>query len=201
MTANGKTQTEPTSFGIDGVEVETGDHVCCFYSGAKQRDDILHAYLRAGLRAGDKCICLIDSAEPDSLRQDLAEDGTTEQAPDQLDIQSAAEAYLEDGRFSSDHMIGFLEETMNAALNGGHYSAARAAGEMSWVLKEPPGSDELFAYESAINGFVRRYPQLLLCMYDLDLFGGGMIVEAIKTHPKVLVGGQISENPWYVSPA
>lgn len=33
----------------------------------------------------------------------------------------------------------------------------RAVGEMSWVLRNPPGADELFGYEAAINDFAPRY--------------------------------------------
>lgn len=36
-------------------------------------------------------------------------------------------------------------------------------------------------------------------MYGLEEFGGGMLVEAIKTHPKILLEGMLIENPWFLN--
>ncbi len=37
-------------------------------------------------------------------------------------------------------------------------------------------------------------------MYDTAKFGGDMIVDIVRTHPVVLVGGVLQENPFYVPP-
>jgi hypothetical protein len=185
-------ESEVFSFGIPGVDVRPGDHICCFYRGEQERDNVLLPFLRAGIEGGDKCICLIDGAEPADIERDVGRD-----TGDELDVRRATEAYLHEGRFSRERMIGFLDETMQAVFDSGGYRLARAAGEMTWVLRKPPGVDELFDYERRINGFAPKFPQVLLCMYDLDLFGGGMLIDAIKTHPKVLVDGLLVENPWY----
>jgi hypothetical protein len=68
---------------------------------------------------------------------------------------------------------------------------------MTWVLPGPPGADEMFAYEAALNDFAPRYPQVLLCMYDLQRFGAGMLVDAVATHPRLLIGSLLMENPWF----
>jgi DcmR-like sensory protein len=68
---------------------------------------------------------------------------------------------------------------------------------MSWVLEEPPGAGGLFAYKKAISDFAPRYPQALLCMYDRRRFNGGMLFEAVKSHPKILFNNCLIENYWY----
>jgi hypothetical protein len=45
-----------------------------------------------------------------------------------------------------------------------------------------------------------RYHQVILCLYDIDRFGGGIVVDMLKTHPRVLLGGAVLENPFYLSP-
>ncbi|MGE0295070.1 MAG: MEDS domain-containing protein [Pseudonocardia sp.] len=176
--------------------ITSGDHICCFYSGADERDRILRAYLRAGLRHGDKCICLIDSTEPHVVRRQVEDEGVAA-ASDQLVVEPAGPAYLRNGgRFSPDIMIEYLDETIGAALATDAFRFVRTVGEMSWVLREPPASEELFTYEAAINRFAPRYPQALLCMYDLRRFGGGMLVDAMTTHPKLLIGNLLVQNPW-----
>lgn len=43
------------------------------------------------------------------------------------------------------------------------------------------------------------FPQVILCFYDLDLFGGDLIIPMIKSHPKVWMAGTLVENPYYLS--
>src|SRR6478672_6969538 len=37
-----------------------GDHICALYRGPAERIELMSPYLQAGLRAGDKCLCLIN---------------------------------------------------------------------------------------------------------------------------------------------
>jgi hypothetical protein len=41
---------------------------------------------------------------------------------------------------------------------------------------------------------------VFLCLYELDRFGGDVLVDVLKTHPKVLFGGMILDNPYYLAP-
>jgi hypothetical protein len=71
---------------------------------------------------------------------------------------------------------------------------------MTWSLRDLPGVHELAAYESQLNEFMPRYPQVILCLYDIDQFGGGIVVDMIKTHPKILMSSMVVENPFYLTP-
>ena len=184
--------------GIDGIDLEPGDHICCFYSGLDERDRILLSYLRAGVRDGDKCVCLIDATDSEAMRVKI--DHRHQASPKQLVIEAATNAYLHQGRFSHDYMVGYLAETVNTALVSDRFPFVRAVGEMSWVLEEPLGADELFIYERAINDFAPRYPQALLCMYGWRRFSGGMLFEAVKIHSKILLNNCLIENFWYMAP-
>lgn len=59
---------------------------------------------------------------------------------------------------------------------------------------------EFFEYESSINQLQAQIPVLLMCMYDLGLFGTSMLVDVMRTHPKVLVGTTVLDNPDYLTP-
>ena len=42
---------------------------------------------------------------------------------------------------------------------------------------------------------------MLLCFYDLEQFSNGeILLEILRTHPTVLLSGQLLDNPWYVEP-
>jgi hypothetical protein len=40
----------------------------------------------------------------------------------------------------------------------------------------------------------------VICAYDLSKFGASVVIDAMRTHPVVIVGGLLHENPFYVSP-
>ncbi len=64
----------------------------------------------------------------------------------------------------------------------------------------PPGRDDLFLYESALNHAVQKMPAILMCLYDLQKFGAEMLVEVLRTHPKVLLDRTVIDNPHYRHP-
>jgi hypothetical protein len=47
---------------------------------------------------------------------------------------------------------------------------------------------------------VPRYPQVLLCLYDLDRFSRDLLVDILKTHPMVLMGSTVLEHLYYLHP-
>ena len=193
---------ETVGLGFGDIETSVGAHICAFYKGQQDRDDLLIPYLEEGIRNGEKCICLIDSSGPeeiwDHLSCDHEENG--DGAP-QVEVLRSTESYLRSGRFNTDEMIGWLTENVTAALATDSFPLVRAAGEMSWALKAFPGVGELFYYESQLNKYTARIPQqVLFCMYDLDRVSGSMVIDAMRTHPRVLVGGLLFENPYYVDP-
>ena len=55
--------SDTIELGIPGLSLDVGDHVCAFFGGAAERDAILEAYLGAGLRSGDKCLCVLDNSQ------------------------------------------------------------------------------------------------------------------------------------------
>jgi hypothetical protein len=82
----------------------------------------------------------------------------------------------------------------------GGYHRVRVIAEMTWVLRQPAGADQLMDYESEVNRFAPRFPQVLLCLYDIAQFGGGIILDLLRTHPKVLLGGTLIDNPNFLTP-
>jgi DNA-binding CsgD family transcriptional regulator len=190
------------SLGIPGAgDVRPGTHVCALYSGPQERDGLLLPFLREGIREGDKCLCLIDDVEPARLRQQVEAAGISSwpQRADQLDIDHASSVYLQAGEFSVAHMTSFLATSLSKACEE-EFPLLRAAGEMSWVLPMPVGADDFFVYESAVNDVVAEAPAIFMCLYDLQRFSVQMLVDVLQTHPHVLLGNSVIENPLYLTP-
>lgn len=194
--------TITVSMGIPGLdEIRPGTHMCALYSGPAERDRLLFPFLREGIREGDKCLCLIDDPEVASLVRDRVEGrpgGDKPRRTEQLDVDRTSDAYLESGRFSVEHMRSFLSGRMIRAAES-DFPMLRAVGEMSWVLPQPGGAKDFFVYESAVNQIVEDMPAVFMCMYDLQGFGVSMLVDVLRTHPKVLLDRTVLDNPHYLT--
>jgi hypothetical protein len=187
--------------GIGGVDVRPGDHICGIYADDRQRDELVSPFLEAGLRAGDKCICVVDAVDPreviDSLDRDV--DAHARADTKQLEVVRAADAYLRSGRFSPAETVGFWKSAISDVMYDGRFDVVRAVE--TWSLRDVvPETGELMALEAEMNQFLPLYPQVILCLYDLGRFGGGIVVDLLRTHPKVLLGGMVIENPHFLPP-
>jgi DNA-binding CsgD family transcriptional regulator len=189
--------TLTVTMGIPGLhEVGPGTHICALYSSQAERDNLLFPFLRAGIREGDKCLCLIDDPEPAVVRDQVErqQNGHQQRRSEQLDIDRTSDVYLHAGRFSVDHMVSFLAGSLNRAAES-DFPLLRAAGEMSWMLPQPGAAEDFFVYESAVTKIVEDQPAVFMCMYDLQRFGVSMLVDVLKTHAMVLLEGMVLENP------
>jgi hypothetical protein len=196
----GAHMTHSIALGLDRLSISPGSHICALFRGIEERDQILVPFLREGLRSGDKCMCIIDQGAEEVRVAVGAGDGGGAADTDRLTIRSSKTTYLRRGMFSTQEMLDFWDETVGAAINRDRYPFVRSAGETTWTLKELPGLYDFMTYEAELNRFVSRYPQVILCLYDLDSFSGQILIDILKTHPRVLMGGTVLENLHYMEP-
>lgn len=202
MDGDGAVTGPSITMGRPGVSVMPGDHICAFYRGATQRDEVLVPFLREGILAGDKCICVMDDPDTERVLGALSDlDVDRSLRTGQFDLMCSDTAYFPDGCFAVEQMLGFWERGVGAAVNEFGYPFVRTVGEMTWALRDLPGVEDLLIYEARLNRTLPRFPQVSLCLYDLERFTDGQVLmELLRTHPKVLLSGQLLENPWYVDP-
>jgi len=71
---------------------------------------------------------------------------------------------------------------------------------MEWALVDLPGVEDLIEFETRVNYVVPKYDDTVICAYDLSKFGASVVMDALRTHPVVIVGGLLQENPFFVPP-
>jgi hypothetical protein len=71
---------------------------------------------------------------------------------------------------------------------------------MEWALEDRPGVHDLVEYEARLNHILPKYDDVVVCTYDLTRFGAGVVLDALRTHPMVIIGGILQENPFYMEP-
>ncbi len=186
---------------LGGLPLEPYDHLCAFYRGRVERDELMYSHLREGLSAGHVCLCLVTEGERDAVPEVLAAAD-----PDLdlglLDVTVPSETYLRTGAFEPDYMLQVIDDWSRTTFGEREGQFARVIADMSWALPLVSASfiGDLSDYEARATHWARSYPQTCVCMYDLDRFEGNVIMAVIKAHPKVLMSGLVVENPYFIDP-
>ena len=185
-----------------GLQLRVGDHICGFYRKPAERDNILIPFLVEGLKAGDKCTCVVDSCTPDDVLASMSEHIEVDPYVSvcQLEVLDSYGTYLADGGFLPERMLKFWETKARQSPGPDGPVPARNIGDMSWAHRDESVVSVLMGYESELNRIMSNFPQVNLCLYDLTRCSGELIMDVLKTHPKALLGGMVIDNPYYLDP-
>ena len=180
-----------------GLQLRAGDHICGFYRKPAERDDILIPFLVEGLKAGDKCTCVVDSCTPDDVLASMSEHIEVDPYVSvcQLEVLDSDGTYLADGGFLPERMLRFWEAKARQSPGADGSGFARNIGDMSWAHRDKAVVSVLIGYESELNRIMSNFPQVNLCLYDLTRCSGDLIMDVLKTHPKALLGRHGHRQP------
>ena len=177
-------------------------HVCAFFNSIDEQHRVLHFFIKDGFDQGDKVFHLVDPERREDHLRRLADAGIdVQRAIDsgQLEVQPWQEGPLRGDRFDQDTWLGSFEQVLQSGPAAG-YAQTRFLAQMEWALVDLPGVDDLIEFETRVNYVVPKYDDTVICAYDLSKFGASTVMYALRTHPVVIIGGLMQENPFYVPP-
>ena len=177
-------------------------HICAFFNSPDEEYRVLLPFIKAGFERGDKAFHIVDPQVREEHQERLESAGIDVPAAEQngqFELRNWADAYLRDGHFDQDKMLALIQEVLEGGRRQG-FPLTRLVAHMEWALEDRPGVDDIVEYESRLNYILPRYPDPVICTYDLAKFGGDIVVDILRTHPMVIIGGILQENPFYVSP-
>lgn len=186
---------------LAGRTLKDTRHVCAFFNSREERDEILMPFFREGIERGEKIFNVVDARLHDEhvlACENCGIDVKSAQERGQLEIRHWEDAYLKDGYFDGDRMIRVLGEVVEG--NRQRYGLTRLMGNMEWSLETAPGVTDIVEYEAKLNYVLAKYPDPVVCVYDLNRHSGSVVMDILRTHPMVIVGGVLQENPLYVPP-
>ncbi|KQX07752.1 MULTISPECIES: MEDS domain-containing protein [unclassified Leifsonia] len=175
-------------------------HVCAFVNWQDEDLAVLDSFVRQGIDSGDRIVYLVDPAdvaEPINRLQHLGYDAADLLNRRQCEVQSWADTYLNGGRFNPDAMLTLLDRMFDDRDS----PRVRLVANMGWAIGEPGFADQLIEFEARANFVNLRRRHIAICAYDTAKFDGALIIDILRTHPMVLVGGVLQENPFFVPPA
>ncbi|MGR9046278.1 MAG: MEDS domain-containing protein [Gammaproteobacteria bacterium] len=186
---------------LAGSRLDKHCHICAFFHSKEEEYPILLPFIKEGLDRGEKAFHVVDpKLRHEHLRHLESvgiETGTVEQSG-QLELRNWHEAYLIDGHFDQDRMLTLLQSVLDEARQDG-FPLTRLVAHMEWALEDRPGVNDIVEYETRLNYFLHKYPDPVVCVYDLAQFGA-CVIDILRTHPMVIIGGVLQENPFFVPP-
>ena len=195
------TAEQPVHFGNQTLGNER--HICAFFHSRDEEYRFLLPFIREGIERGEKAFHIVDPRLVEDHVGRLREGGIdTEiaQSRGQLVVKRWQDAYLREGNFDQEGMVGLVEEVLTEGQAEG-YPRTRAIGHMEWALEDFPGVKDLVEYETRLNFVLPKYKDAVVCTYDCSKFSAAVAMDILRTHPMVILGGVLQRNPFFVPPA
>jgi hypothetical protein len=177
-------------------------HVCAFFHSSADEYDVMLPFMKEGFEAGDRAVHIVDKHQrPERLRRlaDTGIDTSIVEESGQLEVRRWEDAYLTGGRFDQHAMIELIQDIARAGSQRGS-GLTRLWANMEWALTDLPGVHDIVEYECRLNRVLPNYDMVTVCVYDLTKFSAVVVMDIMRTHPQVIVGGILQENPFYDPP-
>jgi len=158
--------------------------------------DLVAAFVRDGLRAGQRVVCVTDLLTDAALSGELTERGLGVRdavADHRLRIVSSGDWFLADPAFDPAVMLDRLDTEIRTAARDG-LRGLWITSDMHWVTRPVAGVQDLFAYESRVGGLLRAGGGVAVCQYDRQCFDNVTLASVAATHGRAVAAGTYHDD-------
>jgi hypothetical protein len=188
---------------LAGVDLAGRNHVCAFFNTIDEEHRVLGSFYKDGLDRGEKAAHIVDPANREEHLKRLAETGIHVQETmdtGQLEVLPWTDAYVRDHRFDQDAMLATVEKLIESGAAAGYPLTRLVGHHMDWLFLDKPATYNLVEYEARLNHVLSKHHDPVICNYNPSKFGATVAMDIMRTHPLVIIGGLLRENPFFVPP-
>jgi hypothetical protein len=199
----GQNQIRCDPIRLAGADIGQKCHICAFFHDREEENRILLPFIKDALKQGQKFVHTVDPQRRREQIQFLESAGIDVARlieKGQLEIRDWNSTHLLNGQFDSLETLKVFKGVVDTAQEKG-FPVVRFATHMEWAIEGGLGKHELLEYEAKSNAIWDNQDGAfnpVICTYDLKKFGGDILVDIIRTHPLIIIGGILQENPFYV---
>ena len=167
-----------------------GSHLCTFYRSAKELQQLVSSYLRAGLEDQECCLWVL----PPSLSPSDAVNVLQREIPHirdylqtgQLELIPCHEWYLPNGTMETERILAAWGSKVAQAAS--RFVGLRVTGDTSW-LQSKDQRDQFIAYERAVSDASANTNIIALCTYPAAAWNPDEMLLVMQCHRSVLLPG------------
>lgn len=195
-------RTQAASISLAGSTLGDTRHVCALFNSDDEEYRVLLPFIKDGFDRGDKAIHVVNPGQRHDHLHRLAAAGVDTAAAEtcgQFELRTNTDTYLRDGRFDQERMLALFEQLASGSATDG-FTLSRIVCRMDWLAEARPAVDDVIEFESRVNNIWRRRDDAVICTYHLHRFSGDAVIDIMRTHPMVIIGGILHRNPFFVPP-
>ena len=176
-------------------------HVCAFFASPDDEYRTLLPFMRDGISSGERLVQVVPRHREDNAERLRAGGVDVARAREnhQLETLVSEETYLRDGHFDQEAMLELIQRVLRAGRDLG-FALTRLVAHAEHMTQDFEGANSFVEYESKLNYILPDYPDPVVCTYDLNRVSSGVAMDVMRTHPMVIIGGILQENPFFVPP-
>ena len=194
--------TQNEAVNLAGKVLTHSCHACAFFHTKEEEYRVLMPFIMEGFERGDRAFHIVDPEHRGAHLARLRAEGVDTDAAEAqgtLEVLNWRDTYLKDGRFDQHLMIETLLDII-APGKAPPGKISRNIANMEWALEDRPGVHDIVEYEARLNAALPERHDPVVCAYDLSQFDATAVIDIMRTHPMVIVGGILQENPFFVPP-
>jgi hypothetical protein len=190
---------------LAGSVLDHRAHVCAFFGSLDEQFRVLLPFVKEGLELGDKSVHTVDPRLRHEHSHRLASGGIDldeKLQNGQLELRDWSNTHLREGRFDQSQTLAIFRQVMTDARKSG-FPLTRFVTDMGWALQADLDANALLEYEVTVNyDWMQQDGPVnpVICSYDLNQFTADIVVDVMRTHPMVIIGGILRQNPFFVPP-
>lgn len=188
---------------IAGLTLRRPRHVCAFFQTQDQEDKVMIPFLKEGLERGEKVFCILSSHLRSELLQTLRLAGVEvnpAEKRDQLELKRWEQTVVRNGHFDQEALFSLIQDIFSEGQKQG-FALTRFVARMDWVREYDVEINKVLEFEARLNDLLQEFPDPVVCVYELSKFNSGEVLDVLRTHPVVIIGDLVAENPFFVPPA
>jgi PAS domain S-box-containing protein len=185
-----------------------GEHLCHFYDNDTDRQIIALNFIKQGVAQGE--FVVVFGLEPHggllASPNGLPLDGQIETALEngKLVVFSKTIEERPDDEFDVDQFTDWLtraaEITVQCAENQPNI-CVRVLAQMDCILPGTTDTGQLETYEDLVHQYFMANHCIVLCQYNRQIFSPQQLLEALLSHPTLVINHEIHKNFYYTPPA
>jgi hypothetical protein len=179
-------------------DVHRGRHICLPFESDSEKQEAVAAFVIEGLAQGKRCLFVGTRDELSELSAALTAAGISlDRALTRRRVLflTREDAYLTDGGFDPDIVLGRLRQYVRDAVADG-FTGLYASGELVYVPADAAWQ-QIVRYEAQMNETFARLPLTSLCRYPRSVVPAHRVQDVLRTHPVAIVRREACQNPFY----
>jgi hypothetical protein len=181
--------------------LQLGSHACLFYEDQEEQLAIAAEYIKQGLARNERCLYLCDERTVEEVvaALDAAGIDVPREREREALVMLTVDEMLPSGSFDAEAALATLSAGVEQALAAG-FAGLRATGEVTWLLHGGAATEPAIDYESRMNQYYPTARAMALCQYNHARLPAALLDGGLRTHPHVIVEGDVAANVFYEPP-